>query len=81
MEELDIIANEFELTGTLKKAFVYVVLIVRRRQEKLRRIGYTEQQLNTMYLTPYELAEQIYTKKPRLLATNRILNIIQISRT
>jgi len=66
---LEIIADEFGFDNVFKILFFNAVKILAKRRETKRRQGISEESLRQMYLTPYELAEQIYSKKQEIISS------------
>jgi len=64
---LEIIADEFGFDDVFKNLFFNAVEFLKKRMKTKRRQGISEESLRQMYLTPYELAEQIYSKKQEII--------------
>ena len=83
LDNLETIANEFGFDGHLRVLFSVTLKRLHERKQLLKQQGYNAQQLRNMYLTQYELAEQIYGKKDEIeqaIKTQRRFEI-KISRT
>jgi len=80
--KLEVIAEEFGFDVPLKSLFFSIVELSRQQQMLAYYKGYTQQQISEIYYTPYELAEQIYSKREKIRrATKPELSVrISISR-